>query len=141
MKTAAKILALVLALLMAVSFVACADVEKTGAWETATYDRNTELGEGDTTVTVKVIADDQELVFTVHTDKQTLGEALLELKLIDGEQSQFGLYLKKVNGIVADYNADQTYWHFTKGGELMPVGVDGAEIADGEQYELTKAKG
>lgn len=140
MKTTAKILALVLALLMAVSFVACADVEKTGAWETATYDRNTELGEGSTTVTVKVIADDQELVFTVHTDKETLGEALLELKLIDGEQSQFGLYIKKVNGIVADYDADQTYWSFTKAGEMMMVGVDGAKIADGEQYELTRTK-
>ena len=140
MKTTAKILALVLALLMAVSFVACADVEKTGAWETATYDRNTELGEGSTTVTVKVIADDQELVFTVHTDKETLGEALLELKLIDGEQSQFGLYIKKVNGIVADYDADQTYWSFTKAGEMMMVGVDSAKIADGEQYELTRTK-
>ena len=140
MKTATRITLLLLALLMCLSFVACADVEKTGAWETATYDRNTELGEGAKTVTVKVIADEQELTFIIHTDKETLGEALLEHKLIDGEQSQYGMYIKAVNGIVADYDVDQTYWGFTKAGEMMLVGVDSAEIADGEQYELTRTK-
>ena len=140
MKTLTRITLLLLALLMCLSFVACADVEKTGAWETATYDRNTELGEGAKTVTVKVIADEQELTFIIHTDKETLGEALLEHKLIDGEQSQYGMYIKAVNGIVADYDVDQTYWGFTKAGEMMLVGVDSAEIADGEQYELTRTK-
>ena len=64
MKTLIRATLLLLALLMAFSLVACADVEKTGAWETASYDRNTELGEGAKTVTVKVIADEQELTFT-----------------------------------------------------------------------------
>jgi hypothetical protein len=140
MKAIARITLLLLALLTCFSFVACADVEKTGAWETATYDRNTELGEGAKTVTVKVIADEQELIFTIHTDKATLGEALLEHELIDGEQGAFGMYVKAVNGIVADYDVDQTYWGFTKNGEMMLVGVDSAEIADGEQYELTRTK-
>ena len=140
MKTTTRILLLLLALLMGLSLMACADVDKTGAWETATYDRDTELGEGAKTVTVKVIADDQELTFTIHTDKDVLGDALLEHKLIDGEDGPFGLYVKKVNGIVADYDVDQTYWNFTKNGVLMPVGVDSAEIADGEQYELTRTK-
>ena len=140
MKTLIRATLLLLALLMAFSLVACADVEKTGAWETASYDRNTELGEGAKTVTVKVIADEQELTFTIHTDKETLGDALLEHKLIDGEQSQYGMYIKAVNGIVADYDVDQTYWGFTKAGEMMLVGVDSAEIADGEQYELTRTK-
>ena len=140
MKAIVRITLLLLALLTCFSFVACADVEKTGAWETATYDRNTELGKGAKTVTVKVIADEQELIFTIHTDKATLGEALLEHELIDGEQGAFGMYVKAVNGIVADYDVDQTYWGFTKNGEMMLVGVDGAEIADGEQYELTRTK-
>ena len=140
MKTLTKLTLVLLALLMLVALVACADVDKTGAWETATYDRNTELGEGAKTVTVKVIADEQELTFTIHTDKATLGDALLEHKLIDGEISQFGMYVKKVNGIVADYDTDQTYWSLTKAGELMLVGVDSAEIADGEQSELTRTK-
>ncbi len=139
MKTLTRALLVLLALLMIFSFVACADIEKTGAWETATFDRNTELGEGEKTVTVKVIADEQELIFTLHTDKETLGEALLEHDLIDGEQSQFGLYVKKVNGIVADYDADQTWWRVTKEG-VDTLGVDSTVIADGEQYELTRTK-
>ena len=140
MKTTTRLLLLLLALLMGLSLMACADVDKTGAWETATYDRNTGLGKGEKTVTVKVIADEQELTFTIHTDKDTLGDALLEHKLVDGEDGPFGLYVKAVNGIVADYDIDQTYWSFTKNGELMMVGVDSAEIADGEQYELTRTK-
>jgi hypothetical protein len=140
MKTLTKLTLALLALLMLFSLVACADIEKTGAWQTATYDRDTELGKGAKTVTVKVIADEQELTFTIHTDKETLGDALLEHKLIDGEEGPYGLYVKAVNGIVADYDVDQTYWSFTKNDELMMVGVDGAEIADGEQYELTRTK-
>ena len=140
MKTATRITLLLLALLMTLCFVACADVEKTGAWETATYDRNTELGEGEKTVTVKVIAEEQELTFTIHTDKETLGDALLEHKLIDGDQGPYGLYVKKVNGIVADYDVDQTWWKLSKAGVDAMTGVDSTEIADGEQYELTRTK-
>ena len=140
MKTLTRLTLLLLALLTLFSLVACADIDKTGAWETATYDRNTELGEGEKTVTVKVVAEEQELTFTIHTDKKTLGEALLEHKLIDGDQGPYGMYIKKVNGIVADYDTDQTYWSPSKGGVDLMVGVDGTEIADGEQYELTKKK-
>ena len=140
MKTATRITLLLLALLMTLCFVACADVEKTGAWETATYDRDTELGEGAKTVTVKVIAEEQELTFTIHTDKETLGDALLEHKLIDGDQGPYGLYVKKVNGIVADYDVDQTWWKLSKAGVDAMTGVDSTEIADGEHYELTRTK-
>ena len=140
MKTMSRLTLLLLALAMAFSFVACADVEKTGAWESATYTSDKEFGKGAKTVTVLVVAEEQTLTFTIHTDKETLGDALLEHGLIEGEEGPFGIYIKKVNGILADYDVDQTYWSLTKGGEIMMVGVDGATIADGEQYELTKAK-
>ena len=140
MKTMSRLTLLLLALVMTFSFVACADVEKTGAWESATYTSDKEFGKGAKTVTVLVVAEEQTLTFTIHTDKETLGDALLEHGLIEGEEGPFGLYVKKVNGILADYDVDQTYWSLTKGGEMMMVGVDGATIADGEQYELTKAK-
>lgn len=140
MKIATRIALLLLALVMTLCFVACADVEKTGAWETATYDRDTELGKGAKTVTVKVVAEEQELTFTIHTDKENLGDALLEHKLIDGEQGAYGLYVKAVNGIVADYNVDQTWWKLSKAGVDSLTGVDGTAIADGEQYELTRTK-
>ena len=140
MKTLTRLTLILIALLTLFSLTACADVDKTGAWETATYDRDTELGEGAKTIIVKVIAEEQALTFTIHTDKETLADALLEHKLADGEDGPYGLYVKKVNGIVADYDTDQTYWSLSKNGTDMMVGADGAEIADGEQYELTRKK-
>lgn len=129
--------ALLACLLTAFMLVACADVEKTGDWETATYVKNETLGKGAKTITVKVVADGQELTFTVKTDKENLEDALLEHELIDGDEGAFGLYIKKVNGIVADYDADKSYWAITKNGEPTS-GAKDTLIADGECYELTK---
>ncbi len=137
-----KLLCLVLALcLLALTFVACAKkVEKTGAWEKATYLKDTTFGKGAKTLKVVVKADDQSVTFTIKTDAETVGAALLEHKLIAGEDSQYGLYVKTVNGMLADYNVDQTYWAFYKNGEYMATGVDATAFADGEQYELVRTK-
>ena len=69
-----------------------------------------------------------------------LGDALLEYALIDGDESEYGLYVKKVNGITAEYEKDKSYWAFYKDGEYMQTGVDSTEIADGEHYELVYTK-
>ena len=72
----------------------------------------------------------------ISTDKQTVGEALLEQGLISGDVGDYGLYVKTVDGMTADYDADGLYWAFYKSGEYLMTGVDTTEIADGEQYEL-----
>ena len=128
---------LLLVLAAIFTLAACADVDKTGAWNTAVYDKNTELGEGAKTITVKVVADGQELTFTIHTDKENLEDALVEHSLISGTEGAFGLYIKAVNGIIADYDTDKTYWAITKNGEDT-LGAKSTLIADGEQYELTR---
>lgn len=134
-----RIVSLTLAVLLVCALlVSCNTVGKTGAWENATYRRDTELGKGAKTVEVEVKAEDQSITFTIHTDKETLGAALIEHDLIAGEEGAFGLYVKLVNGIEADYDKDGTYWGFYKSGEMMMVGVDGAVIADGDHYELVK---
>ena len=135
-----KALSLVLVLVAILCLVSCNKIEKTGAWENATYRRDMEFGKGETTVQVEVKAEEQSVTFTINTDKKTLGEALIEHGLISGENGQFGLYVKLVNGIEADYDKDQTYWALYKNGEYMMSGVDTTEIADGEHYELVKAK-
>ena len=48
--------------------------------------------------------------------------------------------LKKVNGITADYDVNKCYWGINKDGESLMTGVDGAEIKDGEHYELVYTK-
>ena len=135
-----KTLSVLLAVIMILCIVSCNKVDKTGAWENATYRRDKEFGDGAKTVQVEVKADDQSVTFTIHTDKETLGDALLEHNLISGEEGAYGLYVKFVNGIEADYDKDQTYWAFYKNGEYMMSGVDTTVISDGEHYELVKEK-
>ena len=72
--------------------------------------------------------------FEIHTDKTIVGEALLELGLIEGEPSEYGLYVKKVNGIEADFDKDQTYWAFYINGEYAMSGVDTTEIEADTSY-------
>ena len=115
-------------------------VSKSGVWATATYLADKEFGTGAKTVQVEVKAQGQSVTFTIHTDKATLGEALFEHGLIVGEEGPYGLYVKFVNGIEADYDKDQTYWALYKSGVYMMSGVDTTNIADGEHYELSKEK-
>ena len=63
---------------MCLSFCACGstDLEK-NIWENATYTENTELGNGAKTVMLEVKAEDKSVTFTINTDKEKLGEALV----------------------------------------------------------------
>ena len=136
-----KILSLTLVVaIICILLASCNTVEKTGAWESATYRRDKTFGDGAKTVEVEVKAEDKSVTFTIHTDKETLGAALIEHDLIDGEEGAFGIYVKFVNGIEADFNKDQTYWALYKNGEYLMTGVDTTVISDGEHYELVKEK-
>ena len=81
-----------------------------------------------------------ETSFVISTDKKMVGDALLEEGLIEGEDGAYGLYVKKVNGILADYDIDKSYWALYKNGEYCMSGVDTTKIADGEHYELVYTK-
>ena len=140
-RTIKTTLSILLALLFTLSLLSCNTVEKTGVWENATYRKNMEFGDGSKTVVVEVKAEDQLITFTVHTDKNTVGEALLEHKLITGEDGPYGMYIKSVNGITADYDVDQSYWAFYINGEYAMTGVDTTEITEGATYQLAYAKG
>lgn len=130
-----------LTLVFIVCLVACGNtVDKTGLWENAEYLKDKEFGKGAKTAVVEVKVEEQMVTFTIHTDKDTVGEALLEYELIDGEDGAYGLYVKKVNGITADYDVDQSYWAFYINGEYAMTGVDMTEIVEGDTYRLEYAK-
>ena len=136
-----KTVSLILVFVIAIALIACGRQTDTDAlWENALYTEDTELGEGEKTVNVKVEVGERAVIFTVKTDAEMLGDALMAHGLIDGEEGQYGLYVKKVNGITADYDVDGHYWGFYKGGEYMMTGIDMTEFADGESYELVYAK-
>ena len=111
-----------------------------GLWENALYQTDTELGEGNLCVKVKVKADEKSITFTIHTNKTNLAEILLEHELVKGEDGAYGLYIKEVNGILADYDVDQTYWSVEQKGEALMSGVSGITVTNGDEYELVRAR-
>ncbi|MBQ9079681.1 MAG: hypothetical protein IJY27_01265 [Clostridia bacterium] len=142
-----KIIVVSMALLLCVTMLlsACGKKQLPELWNNATYTDDTVLGEGTKTVDVYVTAAEKSVKLTIKTDAETLGEALKALSLIDGDESEFGMYVKVVNGMTADYDVDASWWGFNKvladgTREMMMSGVDSANIADGEAYELIYSK-
>ena len=135
-KTIKSAVALFLALLVVFAVVSCNAVDKAGLWENAKYRKDMEFGNGAKTVVVEVKAGEEKVTFTIKTDKNTVGAALLEHELIAGEESAYGLYVKVVNGITADYDVDASYWSFYIDGEYAMSGVDTTEISEGVTYRL-----
>jgi len=102
----------------------------------------TVVGEGQTQFAFTVVdADGKATQFEVHTDKKTVGEALVDAKLIEGEDSEFGLYVKTVNGITVDYDKDKAYWAFYINDEYAMTGVDATDITAGAAYTFKVEKG
>ena len=73
-------------------------------------------------------------MYSVSTDKTTVGEALLELGLISGDMGDYGIYVKTVDGVTADYDTNGTYWAFYVDGAYAMSGVDTTEIEEGKIY-------
>lgn len=94
-------------------------------------------GEGNTEFVFKVVTLAGETkTFTVRTNKTIVGEALLDAGLIAGEDSQYGLYVKTVDGETVDYDTDGKYWAFYVDGEYAMSGVDSTTIEAGKEYSF-----
>lgn len=145
-KITSSILCMMLIMVMALATVGCNAKDNGGnqpqAEAQATVEiENTVLGEGQTKFAFVVVdKDGNETNFEIHTDKATVGEALLELELIAGETSEYGLYVKTVNGITADYDVDQTYWAFYVNDEYAMSGADTTAIEEGATYSFKVEK-
>ena len=140
-------LCMMLIVAMAFTTVGCNNKKESSVEEnTAVVEETVEsevevLGEGETMFLFTVVdKDGNETNYEIHTDKEVVGDALLDLELIAGEDGDFGLYVKTVNGITADYDVDQTYWAFYVDGEYAMSGVDATEIEDGVSYAFKVEK-
>lgn len=101
----------------------------------------TVLGEGETVFNFGVYdLEGNETWFEIHTDEETVGAALLAVELIAGDAGPYGLYVKTVNGITADYDKDKVYWAFYVNDDYGMSGVDATEIEDGKVYSFRIAK-
>lgn len=121
---------------MALNLCGCKDDKTPDTSAPAMSDEVITVGEGEQEFTFKVTTDDGTKTYKVLTDKKTVGEALLDNGLIAGDESEFGLYVKKVDGIVADYDTTKTYWAFYVDGQYAMSGADTTEIEEGKIYEF-----
>ncbi len=101
----------------------------------------TKLGNGKTVFKFTVVdGSGNEAVFEIATDKDTVGDALKEHGLLEGEDGPYGLYVKKVSGITADYDKTGTYWAFYENGEYAMAGVDKTKAVSGAAYSFKVEK-
>jgi len=119
--------------LLPATVLAVAAVLLLGLW----YFTRPQAQVGDKTIVVEVVHGDQSAKeFTYQTDKEYLGQVLLDEKLAEGEQGQYGLFITVVDGEEAQADQNQ-WWCVTKGGEMVETGADATPIADGDHFELT----
>ena len=124
---------------MIFAFASCGNTND-GAKDTASSDSAMEKAE--ITITVKIKGSDGNVTdFVITTDAEFLRGALEQEGLIEGDESEYGLYVKVVNGERADYDKDGAYWSFLKNGEYLMTGVDTTPIADGAVYKLVYTVG
>ena len=136
-KLFSMLLCMVLIVAMALFTTGCAEKTETNSTPSnvQTNADVTVKGEGQTVFGFTVVdKDGNETHFEIHTDKQTVGQALLDCQLIEGEEGQYGLYVKTVNGITADYDVDATYCAFYVNGEYAMTGVDITDINVADHY-------
>lgn len=146
-KTAlSRILCIVLIVAMALFTIGCGQQQEDETTNnlhefTQVYEDGAVIGEGETeflfTVTDK---DGNSKNFTVKTDCETVGRALQEVKIIYGEMGDYGLFVTEVNGIVAIYDLDNTYWAFYVDGAYAMTGVDTTDVVAGSNYEFKVEK-
>lgn len=121
--------------------IGCSDIKNNAddvsSATVSTQNEAEQVGEGKTSFNFEVVdADKNVSTFIVYTDKTTVGDALEEAGLIAGDESEFGLYVKTVNGITCDYDKDGKYWAFYIGDEYASTGVDSTEIESGKTYSF-----
>ena len=124
-----RMISLLLALAMVFVLTACGAKEEAPAADAVSF---------------KVVVTDlegNETAFEYTSSAASVGEALVAEGLIEGHETEYGLYIDTVNGITADWDADQTYWAFYINGEYATTGIDGTEIVADTTYGLTLTKG
>lgn len=130
-KVVLSILALVLIVAMAFSFSACGNDSNT----------NNDDAKVEKSFAFKVVdLDGSEKSFDIKTDAKTVGEALVNEKLISGTEGDYGLMVDTVNGIKYEYNTDGAYWAFYIDGEMAMTGVDSTDVVDGATYSFVATK-
>ena len=132
---------IVLTAAMALCMIGCNDTNQDRVTEPTVFSDGQSLGQGAQTFTLVVEElDGSKITAQISTDKATVGEALLELGIIKGENGEYGMFIKAVNGSPYDYNKDGAYWCLYIDGQYALSGVDQTQIIPGTTYTLKAEK-
>ena len=130
-----------LAVLMVTAFTACSAESDGGSdadgGASVPVSDGATVGEGETVFPLTITdAEGASITITVKTDEETVGTARQNCGLVEGEDSEYGLYIKTVNGTTLDYDEDGMYWGFYVDGVYAVKSADQTEIASGKAFEL-----
>ena len=141
-KLFSMLLCIVLIVAMALFTTGCTENKETNSTPSSQTQVDVIVkGEGQTAFDFSVVDKDGNVTyFEIHTDKDVVGQALLDCQLIEGEEGPYGLYVKTVNGITADYDVDGTYWAFYVNDEYAMTGVDATDINVADHYTFKVEK-
>lgn len=78
--------------------------------------------------------------FTIETDKEYLADALLDEGLIEESEYETGFYTI-IDGEVADWDDNQSWWCIMQDGEMAQVGMNEIALVDGGVYEAIYTQG
>lgn len=86
-------------------------------------------------------ADETSEEYTIDTTAEFLKEAIEGEVELGGSDDAYGFYLKSVNGVTADYDADGAYWAIYVNDEYGMYGLDTQPVTDGDSYALVYTVG
>ncbi len=90
-------------------------------------------------ITIEVVnSSEKSVVYDVTTEAEFLRGAMDDAEGLEysGDESQYGIMVKTVNGELADYDKNGAYWSFTVNGEYSNHGIDTQPINDGDEFVI-----
>ena len=86
----------------------------------------------------KVDDNGKETVYEHKTDAEYLYQALEEIDdlTVEGEEGQYGMILKKVNGVYAYWEENDAYWALYVNDEYGNNSVDQQPVYDGDSFAI-----
>ncbi len=114
--------------------------DETHTLHTEVFEDGAVIGDGGKQFTLTVDDGSSEKTFAVYTDRENVGAALIENKVIYGSEGPYGLYITEVNGTVADYDTTKTYWAFYTDGNYAVTGIELTAIEENTVYMLKVEK-
>ena len=94
---------------------------------------------GSKEITIEVVNKAQEsVVYEVKTDAEYLQQAMEEAEglTFDGYESEYGYSVTAINGEVADFNVDASYWSFYVNDGYCNYGISAQPVEDGDAFRI-----